>query len=241
VAVDINQVRKVVKEHYDRARSNVFIIKKAILEHAEAISDVVPGYQAKQLEFGSYLKDNFTVLFIDMRNSTIRAKTIGPEKTFLSLHAFIPAMIYIIEYYQGHVIDIMGDGIMAFFGGKSSNMAHSIAMQKAGLCAVDMLKAIDEVVNPIILEDKIEWKISCGVGIDHGDVIVTKVGTDGVHDVKAFGDCINTASKLSSGRGTVVVTKKIKDEWPESKGGKIVFRPVSVKGIDGYSLGKNSS
>ena len=61
---------------------------------------------------------NFAVLFVDMRNSTARAENIGAQKTFLSMHAFIPAMIQVVEHYKGHVIDLMGDGIMVFFYGK---------------------------------------------------------------------------------------------------------------------------
>lgn len=35
---------------------------------------------ADYLEFGSYDKDNFAVLFVDMRNSTTRAQRLGAEK-----------------------------------------------------------------------------------------------------------------------------------------------------------------
>lgn len=49
---------------------------------------------ADYLEFGSYDKDNFAVLFVDMRNSTTRAQRLGAEKTFLSTHAlFISSKI----------------------------------------------------------------------------------------------------------------------------------------------------
>lgn len=238
MAINMCNVKKLVEEHYSKALENVQMIKKALTEDSQAISDVVPGYKSKQLEFGQFLQDNFTVLFIDMRNSTKRAQTIGPEKTFLSLHAFIPAMIYIIEYYQGHVIDIMGDGVMAFFGGGSSGMAHSVAIQKAGLCAIDMIRALKEVVNPVI-KANVKWEIQCGIGIDHGDVIVTKIGTNGAFDVKAIGDCINKASKLSSGTDNIIVTKKIRDKWPTGKNGKIGFKAVRIKDLDGYALSKS--
>ena len=49
---------------------------------------------ADYLEFGSYDKDNFAVLFVDMRNSTTRAQRLGAEKTFLSMNAlFISSKI----------------------------------------------------------------------------------------------------------------------------------------------------
>ena len=55
--------------------------------------------------------------------------------------------------------------------------------------------------------------------------------------MKAFGDCINKASKLSGGPGgSTIVSKQIKDKWPSSKGGKVSFGETSVSGQKGYNL-----
>lgn len=238
MAINLDDVKKETLVYYKAARKNLGLINKAILEHSQAISDVVPGYKAKELKFGSYDQDNFSVLFVDIRNSTERAQALGPDKTYLAYHAFFPALAYIVEHYNGHIIDFMGDGIMAVFGGKHSGVAHTVAAQNAGLCGIDIQKAIDYVVNPIIKEDEIKFLFNCGVGIDHGKVIVTKIGNDTFYDVKAFGDCINKASKLSKGKaGTVLVTTKIKDLWPSSKNGLIHFQQIGVQ--DGYLLNKS--
>lgn len=232
--LDIDKVYEKTKEHYDQAKESVVLIHKAIYERAEAISDTIPGYKADYLEFGSYDKDNFAVLFVDMRNSTKRAAQLGAEKTFLSMHAYIPALLQVVDCYQGKVVDIMGDGIMVFFGGKSSSMAKSIAVQNAGLCGKDMLQVREKVINPILKADNIEWEIDFGVGIAYGDVVVTKIGIQNFYDVKAFGDCVNKASKYSNECNKVKVSKQIKDLWPSSEHGKIGFI-VSGDG-EGYYL-----
>ncbi len=233
--INVDEVYLKTKEHYNQAKKTLQEIKHSFLfEHADAISDTIPGYQADYLEFGSYDKDNFAVLFVDMRSSTKRAQTIGPEKTFLTMHAYIPALLEVIKFYNGKVVDIMGDGIMAFFGGKKSNIAKVMAVKKAGLCGKDMLRVVDKVVNKILYEEEIQWSIDIGVGVDYGNVIVTKIGIQEFYDVKAFGDCVNKASKYSNGCNQVKVSKQVKEIWPSSEGGKMKFIPSD--GGDCYIL-----
>ena len=83
MAINIDAIYKSTWEHYQQAKESL-LEKRAILEHFDAaISDVIPGFEADKLKFGSYDKGNFAVLFVDMRNSTTRAQDVGAEKTFL--------------------------------------------------------------------------------------------------------------------------------------------------------------
>ena len=78
---------------------------------------------------------------------------------------------------------------------ESENIFKSEAMQYPGLCGRDMLVVLDKVINKIIVMEDLGEKISIGVGVTFGSVIVTKIGIESFYDVKAFGDCINLASK----------------------------------------------
>ena len=227
MAIDINTIYKNTCEHYQQAKSNV--IAKGMFEHrADAISDVIPGFEADKLEFGSYDKENYAVLFVDMRRSTLRAQQVGAEKTFLTMHVFLTALLEVVKHYHGKVIDIMGDGLMVFWGGHAAreedNMVKSLAVQNAGLCGRDMLKVRETVINRIIQEENLGPDISIGVGVTFDSVIVTKIGIADSYDVKAFGDCINIASHYANEtENKVKVSKKVKNEWPSSKGGGIRF------------------
>lgn len=239
MAVDIDEIYKNTWEHYQNARNNI-IKKELVLEHrADAISDVIPGFEADKLEFGSYDKENFAVLFVDMRDSTLRAQTVGAEKTFLTMHVYLTALLEVVKYYHGKVIDIMGDGIMAFWGGSAAreeeNMIKTIAVKKAGLCGRDMLVVREKVINEIIDGESLGAPVNIGIGVTFDSVIVTKIGIPNSYDVKAFGDCINVASKYSSKvTNKVKVSKKVKNLWPKSEGGTIHFSPVD--GEDAYYL-----
>ena len=234
MAIDVNTIYRSTYKHYLQAKGN--IIEKAMFEHrADAISDVIPGFNADKLEFGSYDKENFAVLFVDMRRSTQRAQKVGAEKTFLTMHVFLTALLEVVKHYHGKVIDIMGDGMMVFWGGsvarEEDNMVKSLAVQNAGLCGRDMLKIRESVINRIIEEEKLGSKISIGIGVTFDSVIVTKIGIADSYDVKAFGDCINVASHYANEtENRVKVSKKVKNEWPSSKGGGIRFTSAGSDG-----------
>lgn len=153
MAINLEEIYISTWEHYKKAKENL-IIKESQkqLFHSDAISNVIPGFDADKLEFGSYDKENYAVLFVDMRGSTKRAQCVGPEKTFLTMHIFLTALLEVVKHYKGKVIDIMGDGLMVFWGGKiaraKDNMVKSIAVQNAGLCGRDMIKVCSSVINP---------------------------------------------------------------------------------------------
>ena len=80
--IDVQKVYNSTWEHYQQAKKNA-LERRFMLEHKDtAISDVIPGFEADKLEFGSFDKENYAVLFVDMRNSTLRAQNVGAEKTF---------------------------------------------------------------------------------------------------------------------------------------------------------------
>ena len=115
MSIDIESIYQKTYAHYLQAKKN--ITRTANLKHqADAISDAIPGFEADKLEFGSYDRENYAVLFVDMRQSTQRAQKVGAEKTFLTMHVYITALLDAVKYYHGNVIDIMGDGLMVFWG-----------------------------------------------------------------------------------------------------------------------------
>lgn len=242
MAINIESVYKTTLKHYNQARSNVQKRNESLFHSNKAISDAIPGFSAEKLEFGSFDKENYAVLFVDMRNSTMRAEKVGPEKTFLTMHVYLTALLEVVRYYQGKVVDIMGDGIMVFWGGKSAREEEQMykhkAVQNAGLCGRDMLAVRKRVINKIIVDEGLGAELNYGIGVTYDSVIVTKIGIGDSYDVKAFGDCINKASKYAhKANNKVKVSKKVKNEWPKGDNGTITFS--LAKEGDGYYLESN--
>lgn len=227
MAIDIDKIYKSTWDHYLQAKS-AMTVESAFFEHYDsAISDVIPGFEADKLEFGSFDKENYAVLFVDMRNSTKRAQDVGAEKTFLTMHIYLTALLEVVKYYHGKVIDIMGDGLMVFWGGKEAreeeNMMKIKAVRNAGRCGLAMLEVRTKVINKIILDENLGNEIDLGVGLTFDSVVVTKIGIPGSYDVKAFGDCINVASKYAHSYNRMKVSNKVRRIWPSSPNGKIKF------------------
>lgn len=202
--IDFDEVRASVEISYKQARSSI-LNKSMLLEKSSGvISDRIPTYPAKELDFGAFIQDEFTTLFADMRNSTLRAIEIGPEKTFLTLHAIMPTLVFIVEETCGTVVDLPGDGVMALFKENPKEIYYQqskkilSSVELAFLCGKYILEGIDKVVNPILIEDRIP-PVSMGVGIDTGRIIITKTGTQRTFDTKVIGDSVNNAAKLSNG------------------------------------------
>lgn len=234
---DINRIYSIAKTSYNKAKEALELAHGMFyFREDSAISDVIPGYKANQLKFGSYTKDNFAVLFVDMRGSTRRAISVGEEQTFLTMHIYIPALLEVIKLYHGNVIDIMGDGLMVFFGGSKQDdniMTKDVAIKNAAYCSLGMMTIKEKVINRILNEEKMKWPdISIGIGVTYGDVIVTKIGINDVYDVKAFGDCVNKASKYSGGDNKIHVSNTIRDKWPKGKDGTLKF--IKSRSDDGY-------
>lgn len=209
--IDNAELKRIVLEKYELAKSSLILEKSA--DFSQNISNNIPGYDIDKLEFAAYDKDNFVTFFADMRGSTTRAERIGDKDTFLTIHAIMPAMIYVVQAYGGKIVDLPGDGVMALFKDNPKGIIWESSTGKeyvneetlAVEAGKDLLKAFNEVVNPILKNDGID-PVVFGVGIDTGDVIVTKVGTDDIRDIKAIGTSINNASKNCFGKNQIFIS-----------------------------------
>lgn len=102
--IDLKQIEEKTREYYQKAKAELALFERRGLQFDHsALSDVIPNYKSDLLDFGAYLEDNFAVLFVDMRNSTNRCERIGAEKTFLSMHAYIPALLLVVDHYNDPV------------------------------------------------------------------------------------------------------------------------------------------
>lgn len=215
---EIDAIYNSTKEHLEKAKSNLVKVQKSeVLNEAAISNNVVPGYDSEELDFGAYAQDRFAVLFVDIRCSTERAQRLGPEKTFLTMHIFIPALLRVIELYDGYPIDIMGDGIMVFFKNDET------VINRAAFCGWDIMYRIkDGVINKLLNEEGID-PINIGIGITCGNVVVTKIGLQSIYDVKVFGDCVNKAAHYSDGCNKIKVSEEIEAGWPSGPDGRLRF------------------
>ncbi len=106
------------------------------------------------------------VLFIDIRKSTSLNLKHHPQTMAKLYSSFIRSMIKAAEYYNGKIRNIIGDRIMVIF---DSEQCFTNAVNTAIL----MNTISQEIINKKFKNNS----FTCGIGIDYGEMMVTKCGT----------------------------------------------------------------
>ena len=142
-----------------------------------------------------------SVLFADMRESTKLPEIFNTDQLVKLYRSYIRTIVQAIRYSGGAVRDFMGDGVLAVFIDDEEGKSEDKAVHAARYITT----AIDEFLNPV-LDQKIKYRISCGIGIHTGDVSLSKVGMKGKeqqddaeneYGIAWIGDSTNLACKFS--------------------------------------------
>ena len=134
---------------------------------------------------GGELKQ-ITVLFADVSGSTELIERLDPEEAAKRLAPAIEAMQDAVHRFEGSVVKVQGDGIMALFGAPAPQEDHTVRACCAGLAMQASTKALPGDKLPI------------RVGIHSGEVLARTVATDFSTDFDATGITVHIASRLES-------------------------------------------
>ncbi|MGH2429263.1 MAG: AAA family ATPase [Candidatus Limnocylindria bacterium] len=135
-----------------------------------------------------------TVLVADLVGSTRLAERMEPEDTRLVIGEAIARMVTAVEQLGGHVKDLAGDGVLAFFG---APVAHEDDAQRA----VHAGLTITREMATYAAEIGEAWGVTgfaVRVAVNTGPVVVGEVGAGGRVEYAAFGDTVNTAARLQA-------------------------------------------
>jgi adenylate cyclase len=145
------------------------------------------------LEFGGELR-TVTVLVADLRGFTLISEgPIAPAQVVHMLNNFLGTMTKIIADHHGVVDEIVGDGILAFFGVPSEHPDHA---QQAVGCAVAMQQAM-ELVNAYNQLHGLP-ELSMGIGVHTGEAIVGNIGSETRSKFSVVGKHVNLAARIES-------------------------------------------
>jgi ABC-type oligopeptide transport system substrate-binding subunit/class 3 adenylate cyclase len=133
-----------------------------------------------------------TILFTDIAGSTSIAEKLDPEewKEIVSgAHQRVSEAIY---RYEGTIAQLLGDGVLAFFGAPITHEDDPIRAVHAGL---DIQQSITEYGRQ--LQGYIDH-FQMRIGINTGTVIVGNMGSDMHREYTAIGDAVNLAARIQS-------------------------------------------
>ncbi|ETW97768.1 MAG: hypothetical protein ETSY2_43985, partial [Candidatus Entotheonella gemina] len=132
-----------------------------------------------------------TVMFCDLVGSTDLSGKLDPEHLREVVKAYQETAAEVIQRYEGHIAQYLGDGLLIYFG---FPMAHEDDAQRAVYTGLEIPEAI-AALNTLL---KVDYGVQLAVriGIHTGPVVVGEMGGGGRHENLALGETPNIAARL---------------------------------------------
>jgi adenylate cyclase len=141
-------------------------------------------------------KQPVTVLFSDIRGFTTMTESSDADKLVTQLNEYFSDMVGSVLKNQGTLQKFIGDAIMAVWGDTHSKGIEADA-RGAVTAALQMRGALEK-LNAGWKGKSDRTKLSIGVGVNHGEVIVGNIGHPQRMEFTVLGDGVNLAARLES-------------------------------------------
>jgi class 3 adenylate cyclase len=132
-----------------------------------------------------------TVMFCDLVDSTELSGRLDPEEYREVVRAYQQTCTAVIERYDGYVAQLLGDGLLVYFG---YPQAHEDDAHRAVRTGLGLLDAIGDLHQGLLQAKGLQLAIR--LGIHTGLVVVGDMGGEGRHEPLALGDVPNLAARL---------------------------------------------
>jgi class 3 adenylate cyclase/predicted ATPase len=134
-----------------------------------------------------------TVMFCDLVDSTKLSSQLDPEEWRDVVRAYQRVCIDVIQRYDGHIAQLLGDGLLIYFG---YPQAHEDDAQRAVRAGLGMLAAMGD-LNQGLQQDK-GIQLGVRLGIHTGLVVVGEMGGAGRQEQLALGEVPNVCSRIEA-------------------------------------------
>jgi adenylate cyclase len=178
-------------------------------------------------------KQPVTVLFSDIRGFTTMTEKTEADKLVAQLNEYFGEMVDIIQdKNQGTLQKFIGDAIMAVWGDTHS---HGNAADALGAVttALQMRAALARLNSIYWHENPDRAKLSIGIGVNHGEVIVGNIGAKQRMEFTVLGDGVNLAARLESATKQFHTDILVGEEVEKLTHQHFVFRTVDLLTVKG--------
>jgi sigma-B regulation protein RsbU (phosphoserine phosphatase) len=144
------------------------------------------------LEMGGKTKE-LSILMSDLRGFTALTADMHPEQVIKFLNRYLGRMIEILLDHRAIIDEIIGDGILAFFGAPEPLEDHP---RRAVTCALDMQTAMDE-INRQNEAEGLPY-LQMGIAVNTGLVVVGNIGSEKRAKYSVVGSAVNFTGRMES-------------------------------------------
>jgi class 3 adenylate cyclase/predicted ATPase len=163
-------------------------------ETASAPADVVPVLPAAPVRPAPEAeRRQLTVLFCDLVGSTQLSGQLDPEDLRAVVRAYQEAAAEVIQRYEGHIAQYLGDGLLVYFG---YPVAHEDEARRAVHTGLGIVYAITILNTHLAAQYGVELAVR--VGIHTGPVVVGVMGAGERQEHLALGETPNIAARLQA-------------------------------------------
>jgi class 3 adenylate cyclase len=132
-----------------------------------------------------------TVMFCDLVDSTRLSSQLDPEDYRDMVRAYQKVCSEVITRFDGHIAQLLGDGLLVYFG---YPQAHEDDAQRAVRAGLDMLAAIGD-LNKALQQTK-GLQLAVRLGIHTGLVVIGEMGGAQRQEQLALGETPNIAARI---------------------------------------------
>jgi len=171
---------------------------------------------------------HLTVLFCDLVDSTALASHLDPEDLRAVVRAYQATCAQVIEHFDGHIAQYLGDGLLVYFG---YPQAHEDETQRAVRCGLGMVDAMGTLNTH--LERVHGVRLAVRLGIHTGLVVIGEIGSGGRQEQLALGETPNIAARLQglAAPDTVVISAAT----AHLVHGYFVYQPLGAQALKGLT------
>ncbi|HKA56406.1 MAG TPA: adenylate/guanylate cyclase domain-containing protein, partial [Candidatus Binatia bacterium] len=130
-------------------------------------------------------------MFCDLVGSTTLSGKLDPEDLREVVRAYQEAAAGVIQQYDGHIAQYLGDGLLVYFGYPQAHEHEAHRAIHTGLGIIEAMAALNR-----RLQSEHGVELAVRLGIHTGPVVVGQMGGGGRHEQLALGETPNIAARL---------------------------------------------
>jgi class 3 adenylate cyclase len=169
-----------------------------------------------------------TVMFCDLVGSTDLSGKFDPEHLREVVRAYQETAAEVIQRYEGHIAQYLGDGLLIYFG---FPIAHEDDAQRAVYTGLEICEAMAGLNRRLQTGYGVELAVR--IGVHTGPVVIGEMGGGDRHENLALGETPNIAARLEglSQSGTVLLS----DVTARLVRGVFVLEELGLKRLKGVA------